>query len=431
MTPESIRKFFVNNPKGRFAAFICEYPYHPCHPCAKKIFYLSQMIKNKILFLQFGLLCTQSVFTQDSIPSYIRTSGKLPQLAYSSGEDRLGSAKMGYIDTNIVLKVSDTLKNLYKVQLSANRYAFIEKNYTLPAPDTILKTVITESWRVKGGDQFDSVSISLSGRVAYKSWMEINPSRIKVELYNVQSNTNWITQLKSVKAVKNVWYEQTENDVLQITIELVKQQHYGYNIGYNGRSLLLKIRRLPAIADIRKMTIAIDAGHGGTNTGASGTNSGVLEKNYTLLFAKELKKILKAQKVKVLMVRETDTTIDNKDRVLWAQQNNPDLFISFHLNSSGRNTAKGVSTYYKHVAYRSFTQSLLNRLLQIKNLEEFGNIGSFNFTPIQPTDFPSCLVEVAFLSNVADEKMILDPKFRYKVAYQVYLGIKDWIKQWK
>ena len=131
------------------------------------------------------------------------------------------------------------------------------------------------------------------------------------------------------------------------------------------------------------------------------------------------------------MVRETDTTIDNRDRVLWAQQNNPDLFISFHLNSSGRNTARGVSTYYKHVAYRSFTVSLLNRLLQIKNLEEFGNVGSFNFTPIQPTDYPSCLVEIAFLSNTADEKMILDPKFRYKVAYQVYLGIKDWIKQWK
>jgi N-acetylmuramoyl-L-alanine amidase len=384
-----------------------------------------------IIFASYFFSCLQIGSAQDSIPSYIRTSGKLPQLAYSSGEDRLGSAKMGYIDTNIVLKVLDTLKNLYKVQLSANRFAFIEKNYTKPAADTILKTAITESWRVKGGDQFDSVSISLSGRVAYKSWMEINPSRIKVELYNVQSNTNWITQLKSAKAVKNVWYEQTENDVLQITIELIKQQHYGYSIGYNGRSLLLKIRRLPAIPDIRKMTIAIDAGHGGTNTGASGISSGIFEKNYTLLFAKELQKILKKQKIKVLMVREEDTTIDNRDRVVWAQQNNPDLFISFHLNSSGRNTARGVSTYYKHVAYRSFTVSLLNRLLQIKNLEEFGNIGSFNFTPIQPTDFPSCLVEVAFLSNAADEKMILDPKFRYKVAYQVYLGIKDWIKQWK
>jgi len=389
------------------------------------------MVCRKFIGLSLLLFILQgrSFFAQDSIPSYIITTGKLPQLGYSSGEDRLGSAKMGYIDTSVVMKVLDTVKNLYKVQLSSLHFAFIEKTSTQPFPDTILSTALCESWRVKGGDEFDSVSFSLSGRVPYKSWMEINPSRIKIELYSVQSNTNWITQLRSAKMVKNVWYEQIESDVLQITIELVKQQHYGYSIGYNGKFLQLKIRRLPT--SISNMTIAIDAGHGGTNLGASGGTSGILEKNYTILFAKELQKILKKQKIKVLMVRETDTTIDNKDRVLWAQQNNPDVFISFHLNSSGRDSIRGVSTYYKHIGFRSFSQSILKRLLEIKNLEEFGNVGSFNFQPIQPTDYPSCLVEIAFLSNKEDEKMILDPKFRTKVANQVYLGIKDWIKDWK
>jgi len=387
------------------------------------------MVK-KILVAGLLISSLQFVSAQETIPSYIRTIGKLPQLAYSTGEDRLGSAKMGYIDTFITMKVIDTVKNLYKVQLSSAHYAFIEKSYAQPVADTILSSAICENWRVKGGEKSDSINIALTGKVPYKSWMEIDPSRIKIELYNVQSNTNWITQLTSTRAVKNVWFEQTESDVIQITIELVKQQHYGYSIGYNGSSLQLLIRRLPP-PDIRNMTIAIDAGHGGTNMGASGVTSGILEKNYTILFAKELEKILKKQKVKVLMVRETDTTIDNKDRVLWAQQNDPDLFISFHLNSSGRSTVRGVSTYYKHVAYRSFTQSLLKRLLEIKNLEEFGNVGSFNFTPIQPTQYPSCLVEIAFLSSPEDEKMILDQKFRYKVAYQVFLGIKDWIKQWK
>ncbi len=378
----------------------------------------------------FLVLCKTGT-ARDSIPSYIITTGKLPQLAYSTGEDRLGSAKMGYIDTMIVMKVIGTVKNLFKVQLSASQYAFIDTNHVQGFHDTILSPALCESWKVNGDDKFDSVSIGLTGRIPYKSWMEINPSRIKIELYNVQSNTNWITQLSTAKAVKNVWYDQRESDVLQITIELVKQQHYGYSIGYNGKSLLVKIRRLPAAADLKKMTIAIDAGHGGTNVGASGVTSKVFEKDYTLLFARELQKVLKKQKVKVLMVRETDTTIENKDRVLWAQQNNPDLFISFHLNSSGRNYVRGVSTYYKHIGYRSFTQGIQKRLLEIKDLKEFGNIGSFNFTPIQPTDYPSCLVEIAFLSNVQDEKMILDPKFRYKVAYQVFLGIKDWVKTWK
>lgn len=389
------------------------------------------MVFRKIFLALVIIASCLFIAAQDTIPKYIITSGKLPQLAYSAGEDRLGSAKMGYIDTLVVMKVLDTVKNLYKVELSSFHYAFIEKIYTLPYHDTSLTTALCESWRLRGGDKYDSISFSLSGRVPYKSWMEINPSRIKIELYNTQSNTNWITQLSSAKGVKNVWYEQTENDVMLVTIELVKQQHYGYSIGYNGKQLLLTIKKIPATANIKNMTIAIDAGHGGTNVGASGTNSGILEKDYTLLFAKELQKILKKQKAKVLMVREQDTTIDNKDRVLWAQQNDPDIFISFHLNSSGRAAVKGVSTYYKHIGYRSFTQYLLKRLLEIKDLDEFGNIGSFNFQPIQPTNYPSCLVEVAFLSNPDDEKMIRDQKFRAKVANQVYLGIKDWMKDWK
>lgn len=384
------------------------------------------MVIKKIFFLNIVWLLIQTSFSQDTIPSYIITTGKLPQLAYSTGEDRLGSAKMGYIDTMVVMKVLDTVEDLYKVQLSALHYAYLEKSFAQNYHDTTLSPALCESWKVNGSDKVDSVSISLSGRVPYKTWMEINPARIKVELYNVQSNTNWITQLSTAKAVKNVWYDQIESDVMLITIELAKQQHYGYSIGYNGRSLLLKIKRVPATADLKKLTIAIDAGHGGTNLGASGS-TGILEKNYTLLFAKELQKILKKQKVNVLMVRETDTTIENKDRVLWGQQNQPDLFISFHLNSSGKSYTRGVSTYYKHIGYRSFTQSLLKRLLEIKGLGEFGNIGSFNFTPIQPTDYPSCLVEIAFLSNKEDEKMIMDPKFRTKVANQVFLGIKDWL----
>ena len=388
------------------------------------------MILRKIISRLLVWLLIQPATAQDSIPGYIITTGKLPQLAYSTGVDRLGSAKMGYIDTLVVMKVLDTIRDLYKVQLSSSRFAYLDKIFGQPYHDTTMSAALCESWKVSGNDRVDSVSISLSGRVPYKTWMEINPARIKIELYNVQSNTNWITQLSSAKAVKNVWYDQIESDVMLITIELTKQQHFGYSVGYNGKQLLLKIKRLPNATDLKKLTVAIDAGHGGTNLGASGS-TGILEKDYTLLFARELQKILKKQKINTVMVRDKDTTIENKDRVLWAQQIEPDLFISFHLNSSGRPFVRGVSTYYKHIGFRSFTQSLLKRLLTIKGLQEFGNIGSFNFTPIQPTDYPSCLVEVAFLSNREDEKMIIDAKFRTRVANQVYLGIKDWVNSFR
>ncbi len=65
--------------------------------------------------------------------------------------------------------------------------------------------------------------------------------------------------------------------------------------------------------------------------------------------------------------------------------------------------------------------------MQLK-LNNFGNIGAFNFALSGLTEFPNCLVEVAFLSNEEDEKRILDKQFHKDVAKQIYRGIKDWLK---
>jgi N-acetylmuramoyl-L-alanine amidase len=379
-----------------------------------------------VMFMAIFLLHTSAI-GQSQLPLYVKTTGKLPQLAWSTGTDRLGSAKMGYLDTGILLQVADTAGNLYKIRLSQSRHAYIEKALVTPV-EIIMKpaVAISESWRIKGGEGDDSLTINLGQKVAYQSWMESGPSKIVLELYGVQANTNWITQLSSAREIHKVDYRQVEDDVVQVHIYLKHVQPYGYRIYYRGNQLLLTVRVPPNDKSLKGKTIVVDAGHGGTNNGARGVTTGILEKDYTLLFAKALKKNLEDKGAKVLMVREKDTTIDNKDRVLWAIQQNPDLFISLHLNSAGRPTVRGVSTYYKHVSYSTLSGAILNQMLKLYDLAEFGHIGSFNFQPVQPTEYPSCLVEVAFLSSPEDEKMIRNPEFQKKVAKQIKQGMLDW-----
>ena len=127
------------------------------------------------------------------------------------------------------------------------------------------------------------------------------------------------------------------------------------------------------------------------------------------------------------MTRTSDTNFLNTDRILLLQKEMPDLVISLHLNSSANSAIKGVSTYYKHIGFKPLTTSILTRMLQL-NLNEFGNVGNFNFALNAPTDFPNALVEIAFISNVDDEKKILDPRFQRAVAKKIYRGIKDWLK---
>ena len=288
---------------------------------------------------------------------------------------------------------------------------------------------MTGSWTVYADSLFDYVSIGLDEKLPYRSVMKINPSRIEIDVFGVISNTNWITQLSNTKEIKNAWYEQPEDDVMRVFIDLKHQQHWGYSIFYTDKNrLTIRVKRQPEKLNLRNLVIAVDAGHGGDNSGASGVTTNILEKEYTLLIAQELSKELTKKKASVLMTRVQDTTLSMFERITFLKKYNPDMLISVHLNSASRESARGTSTYYRYVGFRPLSKAILNRMLQL-DLDEFGNIGSFNFSLSGPTDYPNCLVEVAFLSNKEDEKKILDPKFHKKVAQKIVAGIEDFLKE--
>ena len=400
-----------------------------CYYAAGYLFYLHRM---KAAFNAFLLLVSLSLTAQDTSKYFLaKTTGKLPFLKYGLGDDRLGGAKMGFLDSNIVLKVIDSFGIDYKVQLSKYHTAYIDKQSVQRLSGARQAPYhLTSSWKVYGDDKYDYVSINLDEKLPYRSQQQINPSKLVLDIFGATSNTNWITQLKTTKEIKNVFYEQTEDDVFRVTVELKHAQHWGHSLYYDtiGRKLVLQVKRPPAVLDIKKLRIAIDAGHGGDNSGASGVISGVLEKEYTLKIAKQLQAVLnKAGAKNTFMTRTKDTTLDMPARIQMLKEFSPDLLISIHLNSAGIDTVSGVSTYYRYIGYRPLTTAVLNRMLTL-GLHEYGNVGNFNFSLNGPTAYPNCLVEVAFLSNRDDEKKILNPKFHKAVAGKIYLGIQDWLK---
>ncbi len=360
----------------------------------------------------------------------VETTGKLSFLEYGLGDDRLGGAKMTYLDSNIVLKVVDSSLTDYKVQLSRNHSAYIAKESTRFLPGKLEQPYhLSGSWKVYGDSAFDYVTISLDEKLPYRSQQQLSPSKIVVDIFGATSNTNWITQLNTTKEITNAYYEQLEDDVLRATIELKHAQHWGHTLYYDsaGKRLVIRVKRQPVMLNIKTLKIAIDAGHGGTNSGAAGVNSNKLEKNYTLLLAKELQATLKkAGAQRVYMTRTKDTSLSMPERIDMLKQYNPDLLISIHLNSSSVDSIQGTSTYYRYIGFRPLSVSILKQMLTLK-LKEYGNVGNFNFALSGPTDYPNCLVEVAFLSNKEDEKKILDPKFHKAVAAKIYAGILDWL----
>lgn len=384
----------------------------------------------KKIFTAFFFFCFLHSFSQNKLPQYffVKTNDSLPFLNYGLGEDRLGGAKMTFLDSNVVLKVVDSAGSDYKVQLSEFHAAYIEKQKVVRIEPVEEKQHLTDSWKVYGDSVYDYVTVQLDEKLPYRSVMEIHPSRIVVDIFGATSNTNWITQLSTAKEIKNAWYEEPEDDVMRVFIELKHPQHWGYRIFYtDNNKLTIRVKRPPAILNLNHLTIAIDAGHGGENIGATGVTSNIKEKDYTLLIAKELSRQLMLRKAKVVMTRVKDTTESMFERITFLNQQNPDLLISIHLNSSDKDSVNGVSTYYRYIGFRPLSQAILKSMLQL-GLNEFGNVGSFNFSLSGPTDYPNCLVEVAFLSNKGDEKKIRDPKFRKQVATKIIAGIEAFLK---
>lgn len=371
-----------------------------------------------------------SVSTQSPLLSnMVETVGELAFLEFGLGEDRLGGSKIGYLVKDIPLKVTGKIGDDYKVQLSKNRTAYISQSSVRLLPKgTAVPESLTANWRVSGDETYDYVTISLSEKLAYQSFQLINPSKIIVEVFGAVNNTNWITQMQSAKEVKAVDYQQTEDGVYRITIDLVHSQHWGHKIYYDGNNLVIRVKQQPKDLSLGRLTIAIDAGHGGSNTGAGGV-TGSSEKALALDMALKVQKLLLAKGAKVLMTRTTETTVPNNDRILKYREKEPDLLISLHLNSAvDPFKAGGTSTFYRYVGFRGLSNSILKRMLEL-GLKEYGNIGSFNFMLNSPIEYPNALVEMLFISNLEEEAKMIEEEFRSRMAEKIVMGIEDFLRE--
>jgi N-acetylmuramoyl-L-alanine amidase len=357
------------------------------------------------------------------------TRGRLAHLLFGLGEDRLGGAKIGYIDSLIPLKMIGKVDSNYQVRLSKYHTAYIPSDVVSFLPrGTFTPSSLTGNWRVWGDSLFDYVSVALSTRLPYQSSQQVDPAKIVVDVFGATNNSNWIIQMENAKEIKNVYYDQVEDEVVRITIDLKHQQHWGYQIFYNNNNLVIKVRRQPANLSLDHLTIAIDAGHGGSNYGAEGL-TGSSEKALTLAVSLKLQKALEGMGAKVIMTRTIEKFVDNKDRILFYRDSLPDLLVSIHLNSSADPVhVSGASTYYKHIGFRNLSHDIYKRMLEL-GLKEFGNTGSFNFMLNSPTEYPNALVELLFLSNPEDEMKILDEDFQQQLVQKIITGVQDFLKE--
>lgn len=165
--------------------------------------------------------------------------------------------------------------------------------------------------------------------------------------------------------------------------------------------------------------IMIDPGHGGSDQGAS-SKDGTIEKAITLQTSIMLKKKLEDAGANVVMTRNSDEYVKLKDR-----KGSADVFISIHADALAEPSPHGLTVYFYHDSQRVLADTLHMAIKQKALLSDRG-VRQENFQVIRQTKTPAVLLELGYISNPTDEKLMNDKIYRQIITTSIVDGLRNY-----
>jgi N-acetylmuramoyl-L-alanine amidase len=323
---------------------------------------------------------------------------------------------------------------------------------------------------------YTRVVINLSANADYEQNHLANPDRLYVDLKDSRLK-NDLQKTISVGngMLKTVRAGQFSKDTVRVVLDLDKMTNYKVLTMEDPIRIVIDIYGQKQAASIKKR-IVLDPGHGGHDPGAVGPRN-LYEKDVVLDVALKLKKILaQNQNLEVFLTRESDVFVPLEQRTAVANSKSADLFISIHANASPRRDAKGIETYLLNwtndeealkVAARENSISLKkmkkmnegrdvldimlsdlrrdnkrDESLKLANIVQQNMVSRLNknyshivdhgvkqalFYVLFGAQMPSVLVEVSFISNPREEKLLAKDSYRVELAQSIASGINKYM----
>lgn len=280
-------------------------------------------------------------------------------------------------------------------------------------------------------NQYTNININVSGKVNYEVKKFSFPHRLVVDISGEEITPDDVNLPKPVGIIEDVRMGRFELDnetVTRVVFEL--KEYFNHNVVSDNPDNKINIALAKSPIQSENNLIVLDAGHGGFDPGAVSKNN-LQEKTVNLKIVKELEKILKTRGFEVELTRSDDSFISLSKRVKIANDNGARLFISVHNNSSSKDTSEGSETF---VAPDKTGDSLLlaeniqRQLIDRLKLVDRG-VKKEHLYVVKYTKMPAVLVEVAFLSNAEEEKLLSKSEFITKAAQAISEGIFDYFEK--
>jgi len=341
-----------------------------------------------------------------------------------------------------------------------------------------------QNLRVWAGPEYTRAVFDVSGPADYKLFELNKPDRIVLDIHdsafadsfgapNAKGLLKGIRAGKQGKTDARVVFDLDEG-VHPKSFLLPPADKFGYRLVLDLYPATEKPKPVKSVTEAvpgkpRDVVIAVDAGHGGDDPGATGS-TGAREKDITLAVARQLKKqIDKTPGMSAVLTRDGDYFIPLEKRYLKAREEKADLFVSIHADAFKTSDARGSSVWVLSPrgatneasrwladrenradlvggvslddkddtlaavlldlsqgatmgASNSVAEQVLTALRKIGPTHR-GYVERANFVVLRSPDVPSILVETAFISNPAEEAKLKDPTHREKLASAILDGV--------
>jgi N-acetylmuramoyl-L-alanine amidase len=337
------------------------------------------------------------------------------------------------------------------------------------------------------------VVFDINAPVEHNVFVLHNPDRVVIDLHNTHVTRNWGKLDFSHSLVKDIRSARRNGKDLRVVLDMkieVKPKSFMLKPtqGY-GHRLVLDLDRgnVPVPAPMHKSTstkksqpvrpvvIAIDAGHGGEDPGATGKR-GTREKDVVLQISHRLERLIRHEwGMTPVMIRDGDYYVSLRGRMKKARQHKADLFVSIHADAARSGQAHGASVFVlsqrgassEAARWLAASQNnadliggvslddkddlLASVLLDLsqnatiaassdvaqKVLSEFRHVGSLHkgkvehagFVVLKSPDVPSILVETGFISNRREEARLRNRHYQGRIARAVFNGVRRYFQQ--
>lgn len=271
------------------------------------------------------------------------------------------------------------------------------------------------------------VNIPMNGRVEDGYFI--------LNLYNVDTSKTASPVLGTNPLFESAEYQlSTKKNCFRYHFKLKDTDNFfGFEFSYENGYAVVSLRNPSGLADgdkpLEGRVIVLDAGHGGSDMGASGAYAADSEAAINLKIVLSARDKLEALGAKVVLTREDDSYVALTDRMKFAEELSPDILISVHQNSMEYNVdvtkIRGVMSLYWEYAGKSLSETMSKSLSNALGRLDRG-ASTQRLAMVRCERYPATLIEVGFMTNVEEYEKITSPEGIETCAKAITDGVLEY-----